>query len=303
MQHNESIQRKRDRELGGVTIQSWVLLLILALTWGSSYILIKKGLVSFTPQQVACVRMSITFLCFLPFIFLKVKAIHWSKWKYLAIVGFVGSFFPALLFATAQTKINSSLTGVLSSFTPLATLLLGVLFFKVKSTWTKIVGVLMGLAGATWLLWMDKDGGNWSGFQFGLLVVLACLFYGISTNVIKNHLFDIPSLTISSISYTMAGIPAAGILAGSGFPQTFETDPNAWVSFGYLSLLAIFGTVMGSILYFKLIKDTNALFASTVSYLTPMVAILLGAIDGETITWLHFAGMVMILSGVYVARR
>ena len=147
--------------------------------------------------------MSVTSLCFLPFFILQFKKIDWSKWKYLALVGFVGSFFPALLFAMAQMKISSSITGVLSSLTPLATLLLGISFFKVKSTWTKITGVLMGLAGAVWLLLMDKDGGNLEGFQFGLLVVLACLFYGISTNVIKTHLSGVRSLTISAVSYSM----------------------------------------------------------------------------------------------------
>ncbi len=303
MELKERTQRKYEREFGGVSVISWLILLVLALTWGSSYFLIKKGLVSFTSQQVACVRMSVTFLCFLPFFIFQRKKVDWSKWKYLALVGFVGSFFPALLFATAQTKISSSLTGVLSSLTPLATLLIGISFFKTTATWTKITGVLMGLAGAVWLLLMDKDGGEWTGFQFGLLVVLACLFYGLSTNVIKNYLSEMRSLTISAVSYSMVGIPAILFLAGSDFLQVFEHDEKAWVSLGYLCLLAVFGTVLGSLFYFKLIKMTNALFASTVSYLTPMVAILLGAFDGEVITIFHFAGMLVILSGVYVARK
>jgi drug/metabolite transporter (DMT)-like permease len=192
---------------------------------------------------------------------------------------------------------------VLSSLTPLATLRLGISFFKVKSTWTKITGVLIGLTGAIWLLLVDKDGGEWTGFQFGLLVVLACLFYGVSTNVIKTQLDGVRSLTISAVSYSMVGVPALAYLFSSGFVEVFEKDEKAWASFGFLCLLAIFGTVIGSLFYFKLIKKTSALFASTVSYLTPVVAILLGSLDGETITPLHFAGMAMILTGVYVARR
>lgn len=303
MEIKEKSIRRRDMEIGGVSLLSWLLLFVLALTWGSSYLLIKKGLVSFTPQQVACVRMSITSLCFLPFFLLYRKKVDWSKWKYLAVVGFVGSFFPALLFATAQTNISSSLTGVLSSFTPLATLVLGILFFRVGFSWMKIIGVLIGLAGTVWLLLIGREGGRWAWFGFGMLVVLACLFYGISTNVIKKHLQDIRSLTISAVSYSMVGIPALTYLAFSGFAGVFEKDEKAWTSLGYLSLLAVFGTVMGSLFYFELIKKTNALFASTVSYLTPMVAVLLGALDGETITVLHLAGMLMILVGVYVARQ
>lgn len=303
MQIKEPSLRKRDKELGGVTLSSWLILAALGLTWGSSYILIKKGLVSFSPQQVACVRMSITFFCFLPFFLWQLKKIDWKQWKYLVIVGFFGSFFPALLFATAQTKISSSLTGVLSSLTPLATLLLGISFFKVKTTWTKITGVFIGLGGALWLLLIDKASGSWSGFQFGLLVVLACLFYGYSSNVIKTHLSEMRTLSISAVSYFLVGIPSLAYLLSSGFLSVFERDEKAWTSFGYLSILAIFGTVIGSLLYFKLIKKTNAVFASTVSYLTPMIAILLGALDGETVTMFHIAGMMAILAGVYVARK
>jgi len=295
--------RRRDKEFGGVSLLAWLILIALGLTWGSSYILIKKGLVSFTPQQVACVRMSLTFLFFLPFFFWNFKKYDWSKWRYLLIVGFIGSFFPALLFATAQTEINSSLAGILSSLTPLATLFLGISFFKVKSTWTKIAGVLIGLAGATWLLLINKDGGDWTGFHFGFLVVVACLFYGISSNVIKTHLAEMRSLHISTVSYFFVGIPSMVYLAGSNFFSAFEIDEKAWTAFGYLCILAVFGTVIASLLYFKLIKKTSALFASTVSYLTPLVALFFGVFDGETFTLLHLAGMGMILLGVYVARR
>lgn len=303
MQLKKPSLRRTENEQGAVTLSSWLILAALGLTWGSSYILIKKGLISFSPQQVACVRMSITFFCFLPFFLWQIKKIDWKKWKYLAIVGFFGSFFPALLFATAQTKISSSLTGVLSSLTPLATLLLGISFFNVKTTWTKIAGVMIGLAGAIWLLLVDKAGGNWTGFKFGLLVVLACLFYGYSSNVIKIHLSELRTLSISAVSYFLVGIPSLVYLLYSGFLDVFNHDEQAWTSLGYLSLLAIFGTVIGSLLYFKLIKKTSAVFASTVSYLTPMVALFLGALDGEVITLLHVAGMIAILAGVYVARK
>jgi drug/metabolite transporter (DMT)-like permease len=221
----------------------------------------------------------------------------------MAVVGFIGSFFPAFLFATAQTKINSSLAGMLSSLTPLSTLLLGVLFFKVKPTPMNITGVLVGLAGALWLTWADQKGDDLTGLQYGFLVLLACLFYGVSANVIKNHLSDISSLTISAVSFTIVGIPAIGFLTASDFFALVRQDARSWSSLGYLCILAILGTVIGSLLYFKLIKNTNALFASTVSYMTPMVAILLGLFDGEMITWLHLVGVLMILTGVYIARR
>lgn len=247
--------------------------------------------------------MAITALSFLPFIFWQFRKIDWSKWKLLAVVGFAGSLIPALLFATAQTKISSALTGILSSLTPLFTLFIGVAFFKVKSTWTKTLGVLLGLAGAIYLLIIDRGLNDMEGIQYGVLVILACFFYAISNNIIKTYLQHFPTLLISTVSYLMVGTVALAYLLSSGFIETMATHPKAWESLGYLTILAIAGTMIASLIFFKLIKDTNALFASTVSYLIPIVAIGWGVLDGESITFWHWLGVLTILSGVYVARK
>lgn len=282
---------------------AWLGILLLALVWGTSYILIKRGLVAFSAEQVASLRMAITAVSFLPFFLWELRKIDWSKWKELAVVGFAGSFIPALLFATAQTEISSSLTGILSSLTPLFTLFVGMAFFKVKGTWTKVLGVLLGLAGAIWLLIIDRGLGDLEGMQYGVLVVLACFFYAIANNVVKTYLQDFPTLSISSVSYLMVGTLAIGYLLYSGFIEIMQTHPQAWESLGYLAILAVVGTTIASLLFFKLIKMTSALFASTVSYLIPLVAIGWGLLDGETVTALHWMGMAAILAGVYVARK
>lgn len=279
------------------------MLIMLGLVWGTSYILIKKGLIAFSAEQVASLRMAITAFSFIPFFLWQVRKVDWSKWKSLAIVGFAGSFIPAFLFATAQTKISSSLTGILSSLTPLFTLFVGVAFFKVKGAWTKTLGVLLGLAGAIYLLIIDQGFENLKGIQYGVFVIIACFFYAISNNVIKTYLQDFPTLAISAVSYFMVGIVAVAYLLTSGFIEVMRTHPQAWESLGYLAILAIMGTMVASLLFFKLIKNTNALFASTVSYLIPVVAIAWGVLDGETITYGHWVGVLAIMSGVYVARK
>ena len=286
-----------------ISFRSWLVLFGLALTWGTSYILIKKGLLAFTPEQVASLRIGITALSFLPIFIWKFRKVNWKRWKQLFIVGFIGSFLPAFLFATAQTKISSSLSGVLSSLTPLFTLLLGILFFKVHSTSSKVIGVLLGLLGAIWLLVVNNGTNNFEGIWFGALVVLACLCYAISSNVVKAYLQDMPTLTISTVSYVMVGMPAIAFLFTTDFIDVMYLHPQAWQSLGFVSILAISSTVLGSLFFFKLIKDTNVVFASTVSYLIPVVAILWGLLDGEDISINHFIGMIIILVGVYVARK
>ena len=289
------------KETETIPAKAWLVLLGLALAWGTSYILIKKGLVAFSPVQLASLRIGITAFIFLPFILLQKKKIDWSKWKQLLVVGFLGSLLPAFLFATAQTRISSSLSGVLSSLTPLFTLLLGIMFFNVQST--KVAGVLLGLLGAVWLLVVDRGLGDFEGMAFGLLVVVACFCYAVSSNVVKAYLQNMPTLAISAVSYIMVGFPAVIFLFTTNFMETMQAHPAAWSSLGFIAILAISSTVLGSLFFFKLIKDTNVVFASTVSYLIPVVAILWGVLDGESITFLHLIGMLVVLSGVYVARK
>ncbi|MEO1258258.1 MAG: DMT family transporter [Bacteroidota bacterium] len=286
-----------------IPARAWFVLAGLALAWGSSYILIKKGLIAFNPEQLASLRIGITALTFIPFFLWHLQRVDWTKWKYLLIVGSAGSLIPAFLFATAQTKISSSLSGILSSLTPLFTLLLGVLFFRVGATYSKVVGVLLGLAGAIWLLIVDRGLEDLEGMAFGGLVVGACFCYAFSSNVVKTYLQNIPTLIISAVSYIMVGTPAVIYLFTTDFMAIMNTHPEAWSSLGYIGILAISSTVLGSLFFFKLIKDTNVIFASTVSYLIPLVAILWGVYDGESITLLHFLGMAIILAGVYLARK
>lgn len=295
--------KKEYSETEAIPPKAWLVLFGLAIAWGTSYILIKKGLVAFSPIQVACLRIGITTLTFIPFLLFRIRKVEWSKWKQLFIVGFLGSLLPAFLFASAQTKISSSLSGVLSSLTPLFTLLLGIMFFKVQSTWTKVTGVLLGLIGATWLLIVDQGFENLEGMTYGILVIGACFCYAISSNVVKAYLQNLPTLTISAVSYIMVGIPAMCYLFTTNFIETMNTHPLAWNSLGFIAILAISSTVVGSLFFFKLIKDTNVVFASTVSYLIPMVAIIWGILDGESITSFHFIGMLLILAGVYIVRK
>lgn len=284
-----------------VPMTGWLTLLLLSLVWGSSYILIKKGLVAYTPLQLASLRVTISALAFLP-LFIKIfSRVNWSNLRYLLVVGFSGSFFPAFFFAFAQTELSSSTTGVLSSLTPLFTLLLGLVLFGVSFHWNKMIGVLIGLAGAAYLILMTSEEGLQGNIWYALLVVMACLMYAMSANTVKKYLQDVTALDISVVSFVLIGIPGVIMLFSTGFTKTLMTHEAAWSSLGYISLLALLGTVMSSILFFRLVQISSALFASTVSYLIPVIALMWGVIDGEQIGWYHLIGMALILFGVYIS--
>jgi len=285
------------------SFKAWLLLGLLGLVWGSSYVLIKKGLEAFSPEQVACLRISISALAFTPVFILRFKKIDWSKLRYFAIVGFAGSFFPAFLFSFAQTQISSSITGVLSSLTPLFTLALGILFFSTPFSRAKILGVVVGLAGAVLLIVFGKEAGVDGNMWYGLLVVLGSLLYASSANTVGSYLQDMNALTISAVSFILIGVPAILYLFYSNFTAVLIEKENGWAALGYIGILSIFGTVIATVLFFRLVQLTDAVFSSMVSYLIPIVAIMWGAVVGEPITIYHLIGMILILSGVYISKK
>ena len=284
--------------------KSWGILILLSLIWGSSYILIKKGLVAYSSNQVASLRLSISAIAFLPVVFYRWKRIDWSRWKYLLIVGLTGTGIPAFMFSIAQTEISSSVAGVLNSLTPLFTLVLGILIFRYNTPWVKVLGILIGLVGAAMLILMGKDAGIEGNLWYGLFVIVGCVCYAISSNTVGSFLNDMSSVTISAASFCMVGVPALIYLfMGTDFTTTFRTVEGAPLALGYVTILALFGTVLASIIFFQLVQWTTPVFASMISYLVPAVALGWGAVDGEAITWIHFLGLGLILSGVYLVKH
>jgi drug/metabolite transporter (DMT)-like permease len=144
-------------------------------------------------------------------------------------------------------------------------------------------------------------GGN---IAYGMLIVIACFCYATSTNLVGFHLKGLSSLTISAVSFSMVGLPALIYLfAGTSFVNTMQTDPAAWEALGYITVLALFSTVMAGVIFYQLIQWTSPVFGSTVSYMVPVVALLWGTLDGEAITLIHFIGMGLILAGVYLSKQ
>ncbi len=276
----------------------WIYLVVLSLVWGSSFILMKKGLVVFRPDQVAAIRMSIACLATFPIIAHRIRTVPVDRLKYISVVGIVGSGIPAILFATAQTQIHSALAGMLNSLTPLFTLLVGIVVFRNKFSPRQIWGVIVGFLGAAGLILARSKGGGESHVGAALMIVLATLMYGVSVNTIKHYLAGVDSMLITGTALLFVGIPYGIYLFSTDFLQRLNEVPHAWASLGYILTLGFMGTAVSSVLYFHMVKISSPLFASAVTYFMPIISLGWGLTDGEGINPLHIVSMVTILAGV-----
>jgi drug/metabolite transporter (DMT)-like permease len=280
------------------------LLLILSLIWGTSFILIKQGLKVFAPDEVAALRVTAACLFLLPFALVRLKELQKEDYFRLFVSGLMGVFIPAFLFAYAQTQLSSSVAGILNTLSPLWTMIIGALFFSQRFKGFAIIGIIIGFGG-TVLLALSRSGGAITGINsYALLIVVACAFYGSNLNWVKFKIHDLNSLTITSVSLLLIGPLAMIYLFGfSDFTSKLTTLDGAWKSFGFVVLLGCMSTAVATFLFNKLVKISTPLFASSVTYLMPIVAVMWGILDGETLIAGHFIGMACILSGVYLANK
>lgn len=299
------------------TLINYLILIGCSLVWGTSYILIKKGLVYFTPYEVSALRMGITGLFVLPICLWRFKEIGAKHWPFLAVVGFLGNGIPSILFPLAQTEVPSYMAGTLNTLTPLFTLLIGVLVFRQGLVRNQIIGILLGMVGAIWLIFSQGGGSQKVGNPyFALFIVVATILYGMSTNTMKRRLHDLPSELILAGAYSMI-VPIASIyLAQSGaFTKLAAYDlvaptalfqpeaHNPYQGLYAIMLLAIVGTLIATIFFIELVKRTDAMFGSMVAYLMPMIAISWGFLDGEQPLMEHLLAFCLILAGVYMVGK
>ncbi|MGV9013793.1 MAG: DMT family transporter [Flavobacteriales bacterium] len=282
----------------------WLLLVTLSLIWGSSFILMKRGLYqdgmpALSPLQLASARLFIAWLVLSPLLF---KHAHHFRahWKPLLGTALLGNGIPAFLFAIAQTSINSSLSGMLNSLTPLFTLLIGVALFSIHIRAINVVGILLGLAGAVGTIAYRHGDGLPSWTIHAVLPAIGALCYGFSGNIIKRWLYMLPAAATSVLAISMVGpLGLIGVVT-TGLPHTLATVPNAWHALGFTAILATFGTGISLILWNALIKRTSAVWASSVTYLMPVVAIGWGVLDGEILMPMQLLMIAVILGGVYL---
>ncbi len=282
-------------------VLAWGILLILTLVWGTSFILIKKSLTVFSSAEVGALRIVISFFFLAPMAVSRFRKPSAREWKYLVLIGVIGCVAPAFLFAKAQTGIDSSLAGILNSLTPLFTMIIAVAFFHFRIKWFNVAGVFIALTAAIGLISISGDKSFSFNIQYAIFVIIATVCYAINVNLVKFHLKALDPLTITVFSFFTIGIPILiYLLFFTGFIPKFTHDPQVWKGLGYVSVLAIAGTALALMLFNKLIKIASPVFAASVTYMIPVVAVIWGIIDGEIFKLYFIFWIALILLGVFL---
>jgi len=290
----------------------WIYLVILSVIWGSSFILIKKGLVGLTDYQLGSLRIVLTSIVLFGVGFRSLRQIRRRHWLWIAISGFVSSFFPAFLFATAQKHIDSGITSILNSIVPLNTIIVGALIFAIGVTRRQVWGVIIGLVGTVMLILAGFSFGSEStsldpqvdaNYWYSAMIVLATIGYAMNSNIIKRYLNDISALAVTTGNFIFIFLPALIILWSTGFFTDIWDSETMQVSSGYIVLLAVIGTAIAKVFFNKLIQISSPVFASSVTYTMPIVAVGWGILDGEAFHVTQLVASGIILYGVFLSNR
>ncbi|CAA0200980.1 Putative permease of the drug/metabolite transporter (DMT) superfamily [Tenacibaculum maritimum] len=279
--------------------KKWMYLLILSIVWGSSFILIKKSLQGVTPVQLGALRMLITAFFLLLIGFKSIKKIEKKHWKYVAYSAALGTFFPVFLFAFAIRGIDSAIVSILNSLTPFHTFIFGALVFGFSFKKKQFIGILLGLVGTLILIFKGAALHPDQNYWYALLIIIASVGYAFNVNIIKRYLYDLDALAITTGNFLLLIIPALLVLIFSNFFLTFETNQETGEALGYIIILSVVGTGIAKVLFNKMVHLSSPIFAASVTYLIPIVAVIWGIIDGEKLSLLQLLAGGIILLGVY----
>ncbi|MEL6918865.1 MAG: DMT family transporter [Bacteroidota bacterium] len=283
--------------------KKWYYFILLSFIWGSSFILIKKALLGLTPIQLGGLRIVFA-SCFLFVMgFKSLQEIKAPDWKWILAAGFLSSFFPPFLFALAQTEIDSGITSIFNSLAPLLTTLVGALLFGLLITRRQGIGVFIGLLGTVALIVAGTEFSPDQNYRYAVFIVLSALGYAFNINIIKKQLAHLSPLAVTTGSFGVVVIPALILVFSSGFFSSVWDNDQMQNALGYLLLLALFGTALANIFFNKLIHVSSPVFAASVTYTIPLVAVLWGVADGERINAYQLIGGIIILLGVYLANK
>ncbi len=259
----------------------------------------------FSPLEVGSLRIMIAFLVFLPVAAMAFRKVKKEDLSMLCISGLIGSLFPSLLFSIAGSKLDSSVSGTLNAVTPIFTMLVSLMLFGHTVKWVNALGIFVGFLGAVTLALKNTA----TGLQFeinvyAILVVLATIFYALNVNILKTRLSHIPPMQLTAVTIFFAGMPASIILFGfTDFAHHFDFSEQAKQALGFVVVLSLGGTALALVLFNKLIQISNAVVASSVTYIMPVVALAWGLADGEHIYINQFVGVGAVLAGVYLVNK
>jgi len=282
----------------------WVFLVILSIIWGSSFILIKKGLIGLTAYQLGSLRIIFTAIFLFIIGFKSLKKIEKKHYKPVVISAFLGTFIPVYMFALAETEIDSAIASILNSLTPLNTLIFGFFFFNMTFRKNQIIGIIIGLAGTLLLIVSGANLNPDQNYWFSMFVIMASVCYAFNVNIIKIYMQDLSAMSIAVGNFLVITIPALIVLLLTGFfTGGLLSSSVVQESLLYIVVLAIFGTGIAKVMFNKLVQISTPIFSSSVTYTIPIVALFWGVLDGEKLNFMQILATLIILLGVFLANR
>ena len=283
--------------------KKWFYLAILSLIWGSSFILIKKGLVGLNSVQLASLRMIFAASVIYIYSYNSIKKIPKKSWKWIVITAYLGTFFPVYLISYGQTEIESGLASIITTVTPINTLIIGIIFFSLTFSIKQLLGLFIGLVGAVLLLYEASETNLNSNIYFSFFIYLTTVGYAASVNLIKKYLTNIPPEAVTAGIFLSISPPAIIVLYFSDFTDLNFQDPLILKSMFFVLVLGVFGSAIAQTLFNKFVKISSPIFASAVTYTMPVVAIFWALIDGEILSIMQFFATAIILIGVYLVNK
>lgn len=284
-------------------LNKWFYLISLSLIWGSSFILIKKALVGLEADQLGSLRIIFSSIIIILIAWKRLSKITRLEWKWITISAFLGSFFPAFLFAFAEKEIDSAVASIINSIVPLNTVIIGMVLFNIRSTKRQIIGVLIGLAGTYMLIMSGIKLNPDQNYLYSGFVILCSFLYALNVNIIKKYLQHLSALTITVGHFAVIIIPALIVFYFSDFDVNSLRNHETIDSIIYVLILAVFGTALAKILFNKLIKISSPVFASSVTYSMLIVSIFWGLVDGENFSIYQLIATIIIILGVLLTNK
>tara|TARA_A100001011_G_scaffold89012_1_gene93448 strand:+ start:509 stop:1396 length:888 start_codon:yes stop_codon:yes gene_type:complete len=284
-------------------LNKWFYLISLSLIWGSSFILIKKSLVGLEADQLGSLRIIFSSIIIILIAWKRLSKITTLEWKWITISAFLGSFFPAFLFAFAEKEIDSAVASIINSIVPLNTVVIGMVLFNIRSTKRQIIGVLIGLAGTYMLIMSGINLNPDQNYLYSGFVILCSFLYALNVNIIKKYLQHLSALTITVGHFAVIIIPAVIVFYFSDFDVNSLKNQETIDSVIYVLILAVFGTALAKILFNKLIKISSPVFASSVTYSMLIVSIFWGIVDGEKFSIYQLIATIIIILGVILTNK
>ena len=285
-----------------MVLRNFLLLLSLAALWGPSFIFIKIAVEEIPPFTMMLGRVGIAAVILLALLYRQGRRLpqFGPIWGHLALVALVHNAIPFTLFNWGEQHIDSALAAILNGTTPLFTIILAHMFIADdRITPGKLAGVLIGFGGLLVLISPSILEG-FHATTWGLLAIAtAAACYGIAIVYTRLHLRGLPPLVAPTAQLSLATLyvlPLSLLI-----DQPFQMSLPSWAALGSLVVLAVFGTAIAFVVYYRLLKAASATYVSTVTYMIPVVGVILGVmVLNEQLQWNAYAGCTLILAGVMI---